>query len=512
MDNWTSGYVADIGYTFGYYAELNPLRTRLGLLNAGIEPPEIKHCCELGFGQGVSVNLHAAGNAASTWYGTDFNPAQASFAQALSASSGADAHLYDQAFAEFCARDDLPEFQYIGIHGIWSWISDANRQALVDFIGRKLAVGGILYISYNTLPGWSAAAPLRHLMAQHAETMTAPGQGMLNRIDGSLNFMQSLIDTQPLYAVANAQIPNRFKQIKEQNKSYLAHEYFNRDWHPMYYADMAKWLSPAKIEFACSTNFLDHVDTINLSDAQQQLMAGISDKNYKQTIRDYMVNQQFRKDYWIKGARPLDPLRQRELIAAQRIILTTPPEEVKLKVAGARGEATLHEEIYSHILGALGNHKPVSIGDLEKALSASGINFKTLLEAIILLTGLGHLYAAQDDEIIQTSLKATQKVNLDVITKTRSVGDHSYLASPVTGGGILVPRFQQLFLLALQQGRKQPQEWAAFVWDVLRAQNQSILKDGKALATPEENLAELNEQAAVFAQKQLPILKALLIA
>ena len=28
VNNWSSGYVADIGYTYGYYSELNPLRIR----------------------------------------------------------------------------------------------------------------------------------------------------------------------------------------------------------------------------------------------------------------------------------------------------------------------------------------------------------------------------------------------------------------------------------------------------------------------------------------------------
>jgi hypothetical protein len=60
MTDWTSGYVADIGYTFGYYGELNPLSANLALLSAGIVPPEVKTACELGFGQGVSVNIHAA--------------------------------------------------------------------------------------------------------------------------------------------------------------------------------------------------------------------------------------------------------------------------------------------------------------------------------------------------------------------------------------------------------------------------------------------------------------------
>ena len=51
MSDWTAGYVADIGYTFGYYNELNPLRIKLAFLNAGLVCPEIGTACELGFGQ-----------------------------------------------------------------------------------------------------------------------------------------------------------------------------------------------------------------------------------------------------------------------------------------------------------------------------------------------------------------------------------------------------------------------------------------------------------------------------
>ena len=143
MTDWTSCYVADIGYTFGYYPELNPLRARLAFLNAGLVPPKNGVHCELGFGQGMSTNIHAAASN-SSWFANDFNPEQAGFAQELAAASGADAHLKDEAFAEFCTRTDLPEFDSIGLHGIWSWINDENRAVIVDFIRRKLKVGGVL--------------------------------------------------------------------------------------------------------------------------------------------------------------------------------------------------------------------------------------------------------------------------------------------------------------------------------------------------------------------------------
>ena len=88
MSDWTAGYVADIGYTFGYYTELNPLRLRLAFLNAGLEVPDSGAACELGFGQGMSANLHAAASI-TQWHGTDFNPSQAGFAQELASVSGA---------------------------------------------------------------------------------------------------------------------------------------------------------------------------------------------------------------------------------------------------------------------------------------------------------------------------------------------------------------------------------------------------------------------------------------
>ena len=136
MSDWTAGYVADIGYTYGYYAELNPQRVKLAFTNQGLVFPEVGAACELGFGQGLSANVQAAASV-TQWHGTDFNPSQAGFAQELAAASATGAKLYDEAFDEVCNRPDLPDFDYIGLHGIWSWISDENRHAPPDDRARR---------------------------------------------------------------------------------------------------------------------------------------------------------------------------------------------------------------------------------------------------------------------------------------------------------------------------------------------------------------------------------------
>jgi len=510
MNDWTSGYVADIGYTFGYYQELNPQRVKLAFLNAGLVAPEFGTACELGFGQGLSANMHAAASVCS-WHGTDFNPAQAGFAQELASVSGANAHLYDEAFAEFAKRD-MPEFDYIGLHGIWSWISDENRSVIVDFIRRKLKVGGVLYISYNTLPGWGTFAPMRHLMTEHAEVIGADGIGIVSRIDGALDFTEKLLATNPLFARANPLVNEKITQIKGQNRHYLAHEYFNRDWHPIHFGTMAKWMESAKLTYACSAHYLDHLDAVNLTAEQQAFLKDIHDPMFKQTVRDFMVNQQFRRDYWVKGARTLTPLEQAEQLREQRFVMSAHRPDVSLKVTGSLGEATLTESIYAPILDLMSDFKVRTLAQMEQLVKDKNIHFGQLSQAVLVLCGNGTFSAVQGDTAVSKAKKHTDKLNTHLMLKARSSKEISFLASPVTGGGIGVGRFHQLFILAMQQGKKKPEEWAAFVAQILAAQGQKILKEGKPLETPEEHMAELTTQAQEFSVKQLPIFKALQIA
>ncbi|MBC52828.1 MAG: methyltransferase [Gammaproteobacteria bacterium] len=511
MSNWSAGYVADIGYTFGYYAELNPLRVKLAFLNKGMVFPEVGTACELGFGQGLSAVLHSAASVVQ-WSGTDFNPAQAGFAQELAALSGTQAKLYDESFAEFSNREDLPEFDYIGLHGIWSWISDENRAIIVEFVRRKLKVGGVLYISYNTLPGWATFAPMRHLMTEHAEVIGSEGRGIVSRIDDAVDFADKLLATNPLFSRANPQVGDRVEKLKTQNRHYLAHEYFNRDWHPMHFATMVDWLEAAKVSYACSANYLDNIDIVNLSDEQQKFLKNIPDLMFRESVRDFMVNQQFRKDYWVKGPRIMNALDRVEAIRAQRIILVSHRPDVSLKVNGSLGEANMSEVVYGPVLDYLADHKPRTIEQLEQAIQQKGINFAQLVEVIMVLAAIGHIAAVQDDAVITKAKKQTDRVNHYICKKARGGNDIIYLASPVTGGGVQVTRFQQLFLLAIGQGKKQPGDWTEFTWQILSSQGQRLIIEGKTLETADDNIAELSAQANSFAQKELPILRALQVA
>ena len=304
MTDWTAGYVADVEYTHGYYTELNPARVEFALLNAGLMSGEIKTACELGFGQGLSTNLHAAASDVE-WHGTDFNPVQAFAAQQLSSAAGIKTHLYDQAFEEYANRRDLPDFDFIALHGIWSWISNDNRKVIVDFINRKLKVGGVVYISYNTLPGWSAFAPMRHLMTRHSEVLGQKGAGTLGRVTEAVAFAQKMLSVDSIYRRVNPQLEEKVKELENKPREYLAHEYFNKDWQPMYFSDVADSLAEGKLTYATSASYLEHVPAVNYTPEAIKILDNIPDRQFKEGVADFLVNRQFRKDYWIKGGQQL---------------------------------------------------------------------------------------------------------------------------------------------------------------------------------------------------------------
>jgi SAM-dependent methyltransferase len=500
--------VADIGYTYGYYPELNPLNTQLTFLHGAVAPPKIINACELGFGQGVSVNVHAAASTVR-WWGTDFNPSQAGFAQELAAGSGAGASLFDESFAEFCARPDLPQMDYVGLHGIWSWISDENRAVIVDFVRRKLKVGGVLYVSYNTQPGWAAMVPLRDLFVEHAAVMGSTGQGRVAQVDAALAFAQKLMAVNPGFVRANPAIPDRLKKVLEYDRNYVAHEYFNRDWEPMSFGRMAQWLGPAKLTYAGPANSTQLVDAMNLSAEQQALINDIPDPNFRQTVRDFCFNQTFRRDYWVRGARTLTPGEQLHALRLRSVVLVTNASEVTFKAIGAQGEVDLNKEIYGAVLELMADHRPKTLGELETALGPRQISFAHLLQAVLVLSGKGAVCAAQDAETTERARTTCARLNLRLMEAASFGVNLHNLASPVTGGGIEVPRFQQMFMLSIAQGKSRSDEWAEYAWSVLAGLNQKVMKGGKVLDSPEENLAELRRIARDFATERLPVLKAL---
>jgi hypothetical protein len=198
----------------------------------------------------------------------------------------------------------------------------------------------------------------------------------------------------------------------------------------------------------------------------------------------------------------------------------TPRADVSLKVKGALGEASMNAAVYEPILDAMADHTPRTIAEVQRAVNLPSIDFLQVLQTMIVLTGAGHVQAAQSEEAAASVQTPCDRLNVALLNRARGGGEIGTLASPVTAGGVSVSWFEQLFLTGYLQtsspnsaqahaGDNQVERCAAHAWTVLRAQGQKVLKDGSVLATDEENLSELRSQAQRFLERRLPVLRAL---
>jgi SAM-dependent methyltransferase len=501
--------MSEIEYIHGYYFELSPVHATQVLRLAGFSRPGgtgRRRYLELGYGLGLAANIHAAATDLEIW-GTDFNSSHAAHARELAAEGETGAILFDLSFAELLDRRDLPQFDMIALHGIWSWVDDGARRTIIDIARKHLAPGGVFYVSYNILPGWAPFLPLRHLLKLHVDS-SAARDAIADRIGAALDFAQKMVDAGAAYFRINPVAVEFLKQIQGQARAYLAHEYCNAVWEPVPFSEMSERLDSANLTFAARASLLGDIDAVHIVPDGVALLAGIANPVLRESIRDFFVGEQFRRDYFVRGPLRSTLLPQLKALREMRVVLARLPDEIQLKITGVRGEAQLDATIYTPLIERLASDGmgTKTVGELEAALAPRGVAFLQVVQAVKILLGKGDLLLVQDAAIATAAALKTRRLNRCLMERAGASGDIAFLASPVTGGGVPVMRFEQFFLQAREDGLATPVEWATHTWRILASQGQRLLKDGAAIDSEADNVAELTRQAEVFATQRLPIL------
>lgn len=510
MSDWTSGYVADLDYSHDFFREMTPSLMAFSALSKGqkqrLDQGRLSYC-ELGCGQGFTSNLLAAANPHIDFHAMDFSPSHIVGAKHLAQDAALDnVFFYERSFADFDQQDGLPDqFDVIALHGVMSWVSKENQSLVIDFIGKRLKPGGLVYVSYNSLAAWASAMPLRRVLLDRADQATGQLEG---RVEDALEFANTLEQAGARYFIDNPSASARLGSTKTMSRTYLAHELFNADWTPFHFGDIAGDLGQAKLNFLGSANVLEHLDEISLTPKQIALLAQESDPVRREALRDVLVNEQFRMDLFVKGSLPY---QQRGAVAAwfdMPLALMTSYSGGVLKQSWRLGEIPLDHTQYEPILTALGKG-PQTVRQLLNDGAFGEMNWGEITRLLSILIGTGSLSPCLPQDDLEARRQRCQAFNQAVCSRAQDSDTLGFLASPVTGGGLALDRFEQLFLLALGEGKESPREWADLAWQILSSQGQRVQLDGRALEHPEENLAVLNARAQAFASRRLPLCEAL---
>jgi SAM-dependent methyltransferase len=484
---WSNGYATDREYVTEFYPELSPEHLNVACVLHGVEPVPLDRpftYLELGCGYGLSSVLLAAANPNGRFHANDFMPAHVATAGQLLSEAGLDNLTMLEHSFEALARGevDLPQFDFITMHGVYTWVSRENRRFIVDILSRYLKPGGIVYVSYNTLPGWAPALPLQRLLLSQASMLTGPSE---QRIVQARDFVERLIGAGAKYFEANPGLQNELDVMRGADPAYLIHEYLHSGWEPMYHADVAADFQGAKLEFVgpsvlCSS-------WLKPSAASRPFLEAVPDPAWRETVGDFMVNKRFRKDIFVRGRRAMPASLRREWLQRNLLSLTVPRDRVPVCFGwpDALPGGDSPEAVLDLLAGApqalsLLADRPLFDGRLETVLDNVATVMCDMGACAMSTPGRADLGNA-----------AALRLNRVIASQSRQADRFKGLASPLTGNGIRANLLERLVYaeLADRPDDTAPEAVAARVLVHLHAQGLSAAEDDAATATVAQVLA-----------------------
>ena len=212
------------------------------LLHGGPRPPlDGYRVLELGCGDGANLLPLAYYRRHAEFVGVDGAGGAIGATTARSAGLGLSNLSFVHAdFVDAAARLS-GTFDFIFAHGVLSWVPDDARDALLALCARRLRPGGLLYLNYNTRPGWTVRGMVRDfLLAETAGTTGLESRARLAQ-DCAARIASSLATDAPHPYVRL--IANEFRLVRDKHVSYIAHEYlaaYNRPYWRNEFLDLVR--------------------------------------------------------------------------------------------------------------------------------------------------------------------------------------------------------------------------------------------------------------------------------
>ena len=486
MSSWMEGYASTDNYTKHYFRELNPNYAAFALLCAGIRPPKIKNACELGFGFGMSINQHASTQNIN-WYGNDYNPTQKNYAQHISNEARNGAVLTDESFAQLVEKSHWPKFDYISLHGIWSWMSVENQSKILKFIANHLSDNGVVYISYNVSPGSTAFLPIRDLMKHKYEFGTNKGETLEKRMEETLNYLYELKATGGNYLKNSPLAGKRLDDLKDKGASYLLHEYLNKDWNIESFLSMKEKLNEIKLGFCCSANFQSSLSALNYSEKQSDFLKQIIDPAEREYISDLYWAETFRKDYWAKGPSLLSKQERWDSLSKFRVIQSKPKEDVPKEFTGKAFKGSIENEIYHTVMNLIEEKETISLEEIAGHIKEN--SREAAIQSVRILLSLGYINLVINENYITKAKEQSFASSINGILCKESLKSENavtYLCSNKSGEALPLTRSTLIYLHARDNGYETFSDACLAVVRLCAENSEVFQKDGKVLTNEKD--------------------------
>jgi len=385
----SSGYVTDSGYADTFFRELSPVWLNYVARVNGVPPRNLDEFAylELGCGFGSSAIVNAGAFPHGEFHACDINPAHIEGGRRQASALGVENIRFHQGSFDSLLARDLPRFDFIALHGVYSWVGEDARLAIRRVIERTSKPGGLVYVSYNSLPGWSIEAPLRKLFVELSASSTSASA---ERAEHARGAMERLRVAQLRYFKTNPAAAAAVESYARRSGNYLAHEFLNQTWEPFYAIDVADEMGGAGLSYLGSATLVDNHPALVMDAAAAEAVAALPTERQRRLAADFAVNQRFRRDVFVRGRGARDESDAARHLQSAIIGIVASPDRISTKVRVPRGEITFQADFVDE-LQSLVRGGSMALGDMVAALGGRGRNEREIARNLLFLVAAGTL-------------------------------------------------------------------------------------------------------------------------
>lgn len=295
---------SELGYKSMPFPYTTPatLEAYAALVGVSAPNPKTARVLELGATYGGNIISQALFNPDATFVGIELSQEQVEKGNEVIANAGlTNVSLIQSDIASI--GSEIGTFDYIIAHGVYSWVDDGVKDALLRLIDEHLAEDGIAYISYNTYPGWHTMDEVRQLMM------------FSNRDKAQFNHKEKVLHGKTIGSIVGSQIL-KYDNLKERNSKflgalrsimqkdeyYVGHDHLEPNNDPVYFYQFNDHLGAHNLTYLCDADLtLSMVRSFDADIADTLDKLALNDHVAQEQYLDFMLDTTFRKSIICKA-------------------------------------------------------------------------------------------------------------------------------------------------------------------------------------------------------------------
>lgn len=295
---------SELGYKSMPFPYTTPatLEAYAALVGISAPNPKTARVLELGATYGGNIISQALFNLDATFVGIELSQEQVEKGNEVIANAGlTNVSLVQSDIASI--GSEIGTFDYIIAHGVYSWVDDGVKDALLRLVDEHLAEDGIAYISYNTYPGWHTMDEVRQLMM------------FSNRDKTQFNHKEKVLHGKTIGSIVGSQIL-KYDNLKERNSKflgalrsvmqkdeyYVGHDHLEPNNDPVYFYQFNDHLGAHNLAYLCDADLtLSMVRSFDADIADTLDKLALNDHVAQEQYLDFMLDTTFRKSIICKA-------------------------------------------------------------------------------------------------------------------------------------------------------------------------------------------------------------------